>query len=186
MEQKGTATKADRQCTARSKTTGRRCRQPAAPGYTVCRYHGAGGGAPPGNLNALIHGAYVARVLSDEEQRVRDAFIGRFRRDFELNASSDEVALQMAAMALIQFLRAQKAGKESAATGQARIVRNCLRDLNATRSSRNRAGVPLHTTPAEWATALIEKMKAGPQTEQTEGQTGKATGTPRRDSERIR
>ena len=154
-------TDSHRQCTATSKTTGERCKQPAAPGHNVCRYHGAEGGAPKSNLNALIHGAYVARVLTDDEERIRAAFIDRFRRDFELNASSDEVALQMAAMALIQFLRAEHAGKEAAATAQARIVRNCLRDLNATKSTRERGVIPLSTTPAEWATALVAKMREG-------------------------
>lgn len=32
------------QCTARSKTSGQRCRQPAIPGAVVCHYHG--GAAP--------------------------------------------------------------------------------------------------------------------------------------------
>jgi uncharacterized protein YjcR len=32
-------------------------RSPAAKGYKVCRMHGAGGGAPKGNRNALKHGA---------------------------------------------------------------------------------------------------------------------------------
>ena len=148
-----------RQCTAMSKTTGERCRQPAVPGSSVCHYHGAGGGAPRGNLNRLVHGAYAARVLDDEERRIHGAFLALIRTDFELNASSDEVAAQMAAVAFLQYLRAQKAGKEAAAAAQARIVRNCLRDLNATKSSRERGGVPLNTTPAEWATALVARMK---------------------------
>lgn len=31
-----------RQCSAHSKQTGNRCQQPAIPGATICRYHGAG------------------------------------------------------------------------------------------------------------------------------------------------
>lgn len=38
-------------CTARSKRTGEPCRAPAVSGWTVCRMHGAGGGAPAGNDN---------------------------------------------------------------------------------------------------------------------------------------
>jgi hypothetical protein len=91
-----------RLCTAMSKHTGERCRQPAVPGYSVCHYHGAGGGAPKGNLNRLVHGAYAARVLNDEERRIHGAFLAQLREDFELNASSDEVAAQMAAMAFLQ------------------------------------------------------------------------------------
>ncbi len=146
-------------CTATSKHTGKRCRQPAVPGSGVCRYHGAGGGAPKGNLNRFVHGAYAARVLNDEERRIHGAFLERLREDFELNASSDEVAAQMAAMAFLQYIRAQKAEKEAAAAAQARIVRNCLRDLKATKGTRERGGVPLGTTPAEWAAALVGKLK---------------------------
>lgn len=40
------------QCTARSKTTGERCKRLAVTGSTVCRVHGAGGGAP------VKHGRY--------------------------------------------------------------------------------------------------------------------------------
>lgn len=164
-----------RRCTATSKSTGERCRQPAAPGQSVCRYHGAGGGAPKRNLNRLIHGAYVARVLNDEEQRIRSAFLDEIRRDFALNASSDEVAAQMAAMAFIQFLRAEKAGKEAAAAAHARIVRNCLRDLKATKSTRERGTVDLKTTPAEWATALVAKVRQAERKHNGKSKTREAT-----------
>ena len=160
-------------CTATSKHTGKRCRQPAVAGSNVCRYHGAGGGAPKGNLNRFVHGAYAARVLDDEERRIHGAFLERLREDFELNASSDEVAAQMAAMAFLQYVRAQKAENEAAAAAQARIVRNCLRDLNATKGTRERGGVPLGTTPAEWAAALVGKLK--------EAEKG---GTPKADAEK--
>ena len=35
-------------CTATAKSTGQRCRNPSKRGWTVCRLHGAGGGAPRG------------------------------------------------------------------------------------------------------------------------------------------
>lgn len=41
-------------CTARSKRSGEPCRNPAVRGWTVCRFHGAGGGAPRGPA----HGAF--------------------------------------------------------------------------------------------------------------------------------
>jgi len=46
-----------RRCRARSKRSGKPCRSPAVRGFQVCRMHGAGGGAPKGNCNALKHGA---------------------------------------------------------------------------------------------------------------------------------
>jgi hypothetical protein len=165
-------------CTALSKHTGKRCRQPAVPGSSVCHYHGAGGGAPRGNLNRLVHGAYAARVLNDEERRIHGAFLERLREDFELNASSDEVAAQMAAMAFLQYVRAQKAENEAAAGAQARIVRNCLRDLKATKSTRERGGVPLNTTPAEWAAALVGKLKEAEEGSTPKGETEKTKAEP--------
>lgn len=44
-------------CTAKSKRTGLPCRNPAVRGWTVCRMHGARGGAPKGEANgAWRHG----------------------------------------------------------------------------------------------------------------------------------
>ena len=51
-------------CHARSKRSGLRCQAPAVRGYSVCRMHGAGGGAPPGNRNALQHGAFSAESIA--------------------------------------------------------------------------------------------------------------------------
>lgn len=63
----------DRRCTARSKQHGDRCRKWAVPGYRVCRYHGARGGAPKGSKNALKTGEYEtiwADQLTDEEREL--------------------------------------------------------------------------------------------------------------------
>lgn len=44
-------------CDAHSKRTGLSCRAPAVRGWSVCRMHGAGGGAPEGAANgAYRHG----------------------------------------------------------------------------------------------------------------------------------
>ena len=50
-------------CRATSKRSGKRCRSPAVRGYEVCRMHGAGGGAPKGNRNALKHGVYTPETI---------------------------------------------------------------------------------------------------------------------------
>ena len=34
-------------------------------GFSVCRMHGAGGGAPKGNRNALKHGGYTAEAVAE-------------------------------------------------------------------------------------------------------------------------
>ena len=52
-------------CRARSKRTGKPCRGPAVRGWAVCRMHGASGGAPKGNRNALKHGRYTAEAIAE-------------------------------------------------------------------------------------------------------------------------
>jgi hypothetical protein len=51
-------------CHAKSKRSGLQCRAPAVRGYAVCRMHGAGGGAPKGNRNAIKHGEFAAKALA--------------------------------------------------------------------------------------------------------------------------
>ena len=47
-------------CSAMSKRTRQPCRAPAVKGWTVCRFHGARGGAPKGNRNGRYsHGEHT-------------------------------------------------------------------------------------------------------------------------------
>ncbi len=56
-------------CGATSKRTGARCKSPAVRGWTVCRFHGARGGAPRGTRNgAYKHGDHTKEAI--EAQRV--------------------------------------------------------------------------------------------------------------------
>jgi uncharacterized protein YjcR len=55
-------------CHAKSKRSGLRCQAPAVRGSSVCRMHGAGGGAPRGNRNALKHGDFTAESLAVKKQ----------------------------------------------------------------------------------------------------------------------
>ena len=58
-------------CTATSKRTGKPCQAPAVRGWTVCRFHGAGGGGPKGELNGMYrHGLYTQEAVEDR-QRLR-------------------------------------------------------------------------------------------------------------------
>jgi hypothetical protein len=52
-----------KEATPRRRTRGIRCQAPAVSGSSVCRMHGAGGGAPKGNRNALKHGLYIAEAI---------------------------------------------------------------------------------------------------------------------------
>ena len=60
-----------KRCHARSKRTGKPCQAAAVKGWTVCRNHGAGAGAPQGNKNAWKHGRYSAEHAA-EMKRFRD------------------------------------------------------------------------------------------------------------------
>jgi hypothetical protein len=67
-------------CSATSKRTRKRCRAPAVRGWTVCRLHGARGGAPEGKANgAYKHGLHTneakeeRRLLSDLLRQSRKA-----------------------------------------------------------------------------------------------------------------
>ncbi len=53
-------------CTATSKRTGRSCQAPAVRGWTVCRFHGARGGAPKGERNGMYrHGLYTKEAAQE-------------------------------------------------------------------------------------------------------------------------
>ena len=57
-------------CAATSKRTRERCKAPAVRGWTVCRFHGARGGAPKGKAN----GAYRDGLYTQEAQAERRFF----------------------------------------------------------------------------------------------------------------
>ncbi len=66
-------------CTATSKRTGNPCQAPAVRGWTVCRFHGAGGGAPKGALNGNYrHGLYTNAAV-EERRAIRELL--RLSRD---------------------------------------------------------------------------------------------------------
>ncbi|MBL9075752.1 hypothetical protein [Tabrizicola sp.] len=69
-------------CTARSKRTGLPCCNHPVRGWTVCRMHGARGGAGPGKLNpAYRHGG---RAKQAEEMRKMVAELLRESREISL------------------------------------------------------------------------------------------------------
>src|SRR5208283_3251376 len=51
-------------CRAKSKRSGLQCGAPAVRGAYVSRMHGASGGAPKGNRNALKHGEFAAETMA--------------------------------------------------------------------------------------------------------------------------
>jgi hypothetical protein len=81
MKQEYSFQKAPR-CSATSKRTRERCKAPAVRGWTVCRFHGARGGAPKGKANgAYKHGLHTKeavkerRLVSDLLRQSRKAML---------------------------------------------------------------------------------------------------------------
>ena len=151
-----------RRCTARMKSTGERCTHPAVAGYNVCRMHGANHknhpGPPKGNLNALKHGAYVKKMLTDEEKAIFEDILAAIHRDFDLNESTD---LAQASMAAFYYAKWHCAvlGNANAAIGEFDVLfRKQLECLKTTRVQRDTSGGQ-QTTPAEWAVALLESVR---------------------------
>ena len=66
-------------CHATSKRPGERCKAPAVRGWTVCRFHGARGGAPKGERNGMYrHGLYTKEAI--EERRLLRELLRQSRK----------------------------------------------------------------------------------------------------------
>lgn len=88
-------------CTAHSKRTGLPCCNPAVRGWTVCRMHGARGGAGPGKLNpAYRHGGRTKEV-----QKLR-------RLVAELSCEAQSVVSRMDHFCAVHWPEAQKPSEE--------------------------------------------------------------------------
>ncbi len=54
---------------ATSKRIGKQCKAPAVKGWTVCRFHGAGGGGPKGQRNGMYkHGLYTKESIQERRE----------------------------------------------------------------------------------------------------------------------
>ncbi len=116
-------------------------------------------GPPEGNTNALKHGVYADRFLSPEEKPLFDAIIEQLHQDFVFNKSSDFMQVELVAVYFLKLGRAQEAGDWDAAERLDRMIRCHLKDLKATKIAREgEEPKGPETTPAEWATALLEKL----------------------------
>lgn len=118
-----------------------------------------GPGAPQGNTNALKHGIYADRFLSPEEKKLFDAIIVQLHDDFVFNKSSDFLQVELVGVYFVKLGRAQEAGDHEAAERLDRMIRCHLKDLKTTKITREGTEPKgPETTPAEWATALLEKL----------------------------
>jgi hypothetical protein len=150
-------------CKAKSKRTGKQCQQWAVIGYQVCYHHGANpknrGGAPKGSKNAMTYGAYINRLLNDEERELFELFYNRLHQDFKLNESSDEMSAQMACIYFVRLVRAIEGGNAETMNKVDLLLSRKLSELKATKDKREGEASSLQTTPAEWAASLLEEYR---------------------------
>jgi len=64
------------QCTATSKSTGRRCENPAVNGYTVCRLHGAHKKRSPNDPPRKTTSGRGSRVIKDYKKKIDETAAG--------------------------------------------------------------------------------------------------------------
>ena len=164
------------QCTARSKRTGERCRNPAVTGYTVCYHHGANptnrggrdkgcdnsksrrGSAPLGNTNAMKHGAYASRLPEDQRDRYEE-LRGRYTEVFVSTNAIDRDCIHRLALFQVKL----ELAIENGATGEPlealqRMIHRELKALRATREMKDDSR-STGTTPAEVMGALLARVR---------------------------
>ncbi len=77
-------------CSATSKRTGKPCQAPAVRDWTVCRFHGAGGGGPKGKRNGMFkHGLYTNEAI--EERRALSALLRASRESLDALSSDEDL-----------------------------------------------------------------------------------------------
>lgn len=118
-------------------------------------------GGQPGNTNALRHGIYADRFLCDEERALFEGIVSQLEGDFVFNTSSDFIQVELVALYCLKLGRALEADDLEAAQRIDQMMRCHLKDLRATKITREDGSADLKTTPAEWATALLERVRNG-------------------------
>ena len=144
-------------CKAKSRTTGEQCRRWSAPGYNVCYYHGANpknhGGAPRNNKNAVKHGAYVNRLLDEDEEAIFQEYYESLREEFELADPSERELAQKAGLYYVRLLRALKGGSAEDIYKIDGLWSKKLAHLKAIKKKRERD--PRKITYEEWRPDLL-------------------------------
>ena len=129
-------------------------------------------GASEGNTNRLKHGAYANRFLSTEEQAIFHELVCGLREDFAFNASSDFVQVELVGIYFLKIGRALGEDNIEAAHKIDQMLRGHLKDLKATKLGRGASdSMKPAITPAEWATALLEKIAKAEKENRKAGRT---------------
>lgn len=124
---------------------------------------GVGKRTPVVSAGSLKHGLIANRICTTEERVMFMALIEKFEADFDLNQSVDFMQTELVALYFIQLGRCVTAQDWENAERVDRMLRANLRDLKATKRAREgeNANTGEQQSPAEWATALLERVAAG-------------------------
>lgn len=172
-------------CRAKSKRTGKRCKNVAIRGKRVCRLHGglslsgenrtekqktnrppaAGkvnrGSFQKGNQAARKHGAYTSRLTPEEREeieRLRAAFTEDAGKRGPVTAFDSQI-IEMAAMASVKTHAAIiQDAPVRIGVFWSRLFLKCLRELRATRASR-KTDTAIGNTYEEVMAAMLEQIK---------------------------
>ena len=166
-----------KRCKARSKTTGKQCKNPAVKGFGVCRMHGAhtngskrpgrkpgskkppgsGRGAERGNTRAMTTGVATLKMPAHLEA-LRQMYVERYTRAVANPDPFDVDALERAAGLQAKFAGAIAAPDCPASTLDTlhRLLHRELHGLKVTREQREATSTG--TTPAEVIAAIVRKV----------------------------
>ncbi len=136
--------------------------------------------APENNLNPMTHGIWANQCLNDEERELFREILQRLWNDFEFNKSSNFLQVELVAVYSVKIVMAQINGDMDASEKLDRMIRCLLKDLKATKIAREgEAGSGPETTPAEWATALLEKLAEAQKTNPQDSGLGRPKVAPK-------
>ena len=131
-----------------------------------------------GNLNALKHGLFANRILAPEEKVLFDTLIEKLYDDFQFNKSSDFLQVELVGVYSVKLMRAQMEGNADASERLDRMIRAHMRELKTTKISREgEQPLEAQTSPAEWASALLDKAAEVTDRQQKKGSDRKKPKT---------
>ncbi len=147
-----------KRCEAISKSTGKRCRQPAVKGFDTCRFHmekkpdngdekedrkrkddeeRKARGGQTGNKNAVKHGAYSLNLLPEEEpiyREKRESFIEQLGK---VDIFDEQVVHMLALISAKLDVAATKGAPAQSLIPISNEILKLLRSLKETRDSRD-------------------------------------------------
>ena len=112
------------------------------------------GGAPIGNMNAVKHGVYSARLVSDEDREIYDSRLSRFRKDFP---NTDDSILQETVLYYVRVRRALDSGNSDGFRKMDSKLRKALKKIRFPKPEA--CGKNTVMTVEDWMDNRLGEMK---------------------------